>query len=51
VPVVEDGAGYRYHRSTEQGYWYNDDDAPVRGTYQWADLLWARGPVTADVND
>lgn len=48
APFVIDGRGFRYHRTHDGEYWFNQDDPQVRGTYAWHDLLFQRGPVTVD---
>lgn len=48
LEAVRDWDGNVYRRSENEGmrdYWYNEDVPAVRGTYEWSDLLFQRGPV------
>jgi hypothetical protein len=46
--AVRDENGNTYIRvDLAGGYWFNDDEPKVRGTYAWHELLRQRGPVRA----
>lgn len=50
LDAVQDPADNVYHRSENEGmrdYWFNEDVPGVRGTYEWSELLYQRGPVRA----
>jgi hypothetical protein len=49
VMAVEDKTGRTYYRNDQAGeYWYSEELGSGRGTYPWHELLWQRGPVTAE---
>jgi hypothetical protein len=49
VKFLRDSDGTEYVRSVDDsGEWWTCDGGRRRGTYHWSDLLYQRGPLTAD---
>lgn len=49
ITEVHDADGAEYRRASSDGqYWTCIEPARKRGTYHWSDLLYQRGPVTAE---